>query len=61
MFEGVPLHIALLGGDFFVSITRDAYTGDLNLDINPAFFPNRIHNLLAEMDFPKLERTGEIG
>ena len=53
MFEGVPLHMALLGNDFFVSLTRDAYTGDLNLDINPTFFPNRIHNLVAEMDFPK--------
>ncbi len=53
MFEGVPLHIALLDDDYFVSLTRDAYTGDLNLDINPTFFPNRIHNLLAEMDFPE--------
>lgn len=53
MFEGVPLHMALLGDDFFVAITRDAYNGDLNLDTNPASFPNRIHNLLAEMDFPQ--------
>jgi len=52
MFEGVPLHLALLDDDFFVSLTRDAYTGDLNLDVNPTFFPNRIHNLLAEMDIP---------
>ena len=53
MFEGVPLHMALFDDDFFVSLTRDAYTGDLNLDINPTFFPNRIHNLFAEMDFPR--------
>ncbi len=53
MFEGVPLHMALLDDDFFVSLTRDAYTGDLNLDINPTAFPNRIHNLFAEMDFPR--------
>ncbi len=53
MFEGVPLHIALLDDEFFVSLTRDAYTGDLNLDINPTYFPNRLHNLLAEMDFPE--------
>ena len=53
MFEGVPLHMALLDDDFFVSLTRDAYTGDLNLDINPTFFPNRVHNLVAEMDFPR--------
>jgi hypothetical protein len=54
MFEGVPLHMALLDKDFFVSLTRDAYTGDLNLDINPTRFPNRIHNLVAEMDFPRV-------
>jgi len=59
MFEGVSLHIALLGGDHFASITRDAYTGDLNLDINPAAFPNRLHNLLAEMDFPAPEGARE--
>ena len=53
MFEGVPLHMALLDGESFVSLTRDAYTGDLNLDINPTFFPNRVHNLVAEMDFPR--------
>ena len=52
MFEGVPLHMALFDDDFFVSLTRDAYTGDLNLDINPTVFPNRVHNLVAEMDFP---------
>ena len=53
MFEGVPLHIDLVGGGFFVSVNRDAYTGNLNLDTNPAWFPNRIHNLLAEFDFPQ--------
>lgn len=53
MFEGVPLHMALYDDDFFVSLTRDAYTGDLNLDINPTYFPNRVHNLVAEMDFPR--------
>lgn len=54
MFEGVSLHLALLDDDFFVSVTRDAYSGDLNLDINPTYFPNRVHNLLAEMDFPRI-------
>ncbi len=53
MFEGVPLHLAALDDEFFVSLTRDAYTGDLNLDINPSSFPNRVHNLVAEMDFPQ--------
>ena len=51
MFEGVPLHMDLVGGGFFVSVNRDAYTGSLNLDTNPAWFPSRIHNLLAEFDF----------
>lgn len=55
MFEGVPLHMALVGDSFFTSLTRDAYTGSLNLDTNPTFFPNRIHNLVAEMDFPQYD------
>ena len=33
-------------------MTRDAYTGTLNLDINPTFFPNRMHNFFAESDIP---------
>lgn len=61
MFEGVPLHMALLGDDHFASITRDAYTGDLNLDVNPTYFPNRIHNLLSEMDFPKQDKAEAAG
>lgn len=55
MFEGVPLHMTLVGGGFFTSVNRDAYTGNLNLDTNPAWFPNRIHNLLAEFDFPQYD------
>lgn len=53
MFEGMSLHMDKLGADYFVSITRDAYTGSLNLDSNVSFFPNQIHNLQAEMDFPQ--------
>ncbi len=55
MFEGMSLHMDQLGDDHFVSITRDAYTGSLNLDSNVSFFPNQIHNLQAEMDFPQYE------
>jgi len=55
MYEGVPLHMSLVGDGFFAAINRDAYTGDLNLDTNPAWFPNRIHNLLAEFDFPQYD------
>ncbi|WP_150526628.1 hypothetical protein [Roseibium sediminis] len=55
MFEGTPLHMALVGDGFLASITRDAYSGSLNLDTNPAWFPNRIHNLVAEFDFPQYD------
>ncbi|MEM8934846.1 MAG: hypothetical protein AAGC77_00380 [Pseudomonadota bacterium] len=53
MFDGIPLHMDLLGDTYFVSLTRDAYTGSLNLESNPTFFPNRVHNLVAEFDFPQ--------
>jgi hypothetical protein len=55
MFEGVPLQMTLVGDSFFASLTRDAYNGSLNLDTNPSWFPNRIHNLYAEMDFPQFD------
>ena len=58
MFDGASLHIDLLGDDFFVSLTRDMWTGSLNLDANPTFFPNRLHNLHAEFDFPQYEFGG---
>ncbi len=53
MFDGVSLHMDLLSDDLFVSLTRDVYTGKLNLDSNPTFFPNSIHNMFAEFDFPQ--------
>lgn len=53
MFEGMSLHMDQLSDDYFVSLTRDAYTGSLNLDSNMSMFPNRLHNLQAEMDFPQ--------
>jgi hypothetical protein len=52
MFDGISLHMTLVGDNFLASITRDGYTGSLNLDTNPTFFPNRIHNMRAEFDFP---------
>jgi len=55
MFEGVPLHMDVVDGGYFVSVNRDAYTGSMNLDTNPAWFPSRIHNLLAEFDFPQYD------
>ena len=53
MFEGVSLHMDLLSETHFVSLTRDTKSGALNLDSNPTFFPNRVHNLVAEYDFPQ--------
>lgn len=55
MLNGVPLHTTLIGGGFFTSVTRDPYTGNLNLDTNPTWFPNRIHDMRAEADFPQYE------
>lgn len=57
MFDGVPLHLAAVDEHFFVSLTRDAYTGSLNMDINPSAFPNRMHNFYAEFDLPAREST----
>lgn len=53
MFDGMSLHIAPLGDDLLVSMTRDLYSGSLNLDSNPNSFPNRFYNLIAEYDFPQ--------
>lgn len=53
MFDGMSLHIASLSENFFVSLTRDMYTGSLNMDSNLSMFPNRLHNLVAEFDFPQ--------
>ena len=53
MFDGMSLHIDALGDNMFVSLTRDLYTGSLNMDSNWNGFPNRLHNLVAEFDFPQ--------
>lgn len=53
MFDGMSLHMAALGDSLFVSLTRDLYTGSLNMDSNFNMFPNRLHNLVAEFDFPQ--------
>lgn len=53
MFDGMSLQMAPLGDSFFVSLTRDLYTGSLNMDSNWNGFPNRLHNLVAEFDFPQ--------
>lgn len=53
MFDGMSLHIDALSDSLFVSLTRDIYTGSLNMDSNYNGFPNRLHNLIAEFDFPQ--------
>lgn len=53
MFDGMSMQIANLGELLFVSLTRDMYTGNLNMDSNYNGFPNRLHNLVAEFDFPQ--------
>ena len=53
MFDGMSLHMDALGANLFVSLTRDMYTGSLNMDSNYNGFPNRLHNLIAEFDFPQ--------
>lgn len=53
MFDGMSLHMAALGENLFVSLTRDMFTGSLNMDSNFNGFPNRLHNLMAEFDFPQ--------
>ena len=55
MFDGMSMHMTLVGDSMLASITRDLYTGALNLDTNPTFFPNRIHNMRAEFDFPQYD------
>ena len=55
MFDGMSMHMTLVGEGMLSSITRDLYTGALNLDTNPTFFPNRIHNMRAEFDFPQYQ------
>lgn len=53
MFDGMSLQIDALSDNLFVSLTRDMYTGSLNMDSNWNVFPNRLHNLIAEFDFPQ--------
>lgn len=52
MFVGSSLHIDLLNDGQFVSLTRDAQTGSLDLETVYTMFPNKLNNLTAEMDFP---------
>ena len=52
MFVGSSLQADLLNDEFFVSLTRDPYSGSLNLESLPAMFPITLHHLYSEYDFP---------
>jgi len=52
MFVGSSLQIDLLNDMYFVSLTRDAQTGSLDLESLPSFFPIKLHRIYAEYDFP---------
>ena len=52
MFVGSSLQIDLLNEGQFVSLTRDAKTGSLDVETVYTMFPNKLNNLTAEMDFP---------
>lgn len=52
MFEGSSLQIDLLNDETFVSLTRDATRGSLNLESLSTFFPNTLFDVYSEYDFP---------
>lgn len=53
MFTGSALHVALLNPMHFVTIRRDPETGSMDLETVSIFFPNKLNNVMAEMDFPQ--------
>ena len=55
MFVGSSLQMDILNDMFFVSLTRDAQTGSLDLESLSTMFPAKLHNLYAEYDFPGVE------
>ena len=52
MFEGSSLQIDLLNEQTFISLTRDATSGSLNLESLATFFPNTLFEVYSEYDFP---------
>ncbi len=52
MFAGSSLQIALLNDSHFVSLTRDAKTGSLDMESVYTFFPNKLTNLRSEFGMP---------
>jgi len=52
MFEGSSLQIDVLNDQFFVSLTRDAPTGNLNLQSLSTMLPITLFDVYGEYDFP---------
>ena len=53
MFTGSALHVDLLDPMHFATIRRDPETGSMDLETVSIFFPNKLNNVMAEMDFPQ--------
>ena len=62
MFVGSSLHVDLLNEKQFVSLTRDAPTGSLDLETVSTMLPNKLHNIeAAEFDFPGIQACRRKG
>ena len=59
MFTGSALHIDLLNPMQFVTIRRGPETGSVDLETVSIFFPNKLNNVMAEMDFPQYVKEHE--
>ena len=62
MFVGSSLQIDLLNEKQFVSLTRDAPTGSLDIETVSTMLPFKMHNVeAAEFDFPGYQPAGKKG
>lgn len=62
MFVGSSLHIDLLNESQFVSLTRDAPTGSLDIETVSTMAPFKMHNIeAAEFDFPSYKFPTQKG
>lgn len=52
MFAASSVQMDLLNENFFVSLTRDAISGSLDLEAVPTMMPLKLHNIVGEFDFP---------
>ena len=51
MFVGAPLFTDLYNDQFFVSVIREAQSGQLNLQTVPTFLPITLNEVWSEYDF----------